>query len=172
MQRRQFIYTAAAAAAASSFSGMTMAQDTSRPLRIVVPFPAGGPTDMVPRNMQDVLIKLLGGQPVVIENKAGAGGAIGLDQVAKSPADGYTLLVAGEWKQIRYLQQHKRDFLLFDLPVEVEEMAPARNQAPLALLCVALMVGLMLISDVVRDRINNRDRAVQSVVGSFVRMTA
>jgi len=55
-----------------------------------------------------------------------------------------TLLVAGEWKQIRYLQQHKRDFLLFDLPVEVEEMSPARNQAPLALLCVALMVGLML----------------------------
>ena len=55
-----------------------------------------------------------------------------------------TLLVAGEWKQIRYLQQHKRDFLLFDLPAEVDEMAPAQNQAPLALMCVALMVGLMI----------------------------
>ncbi|MBA4005448.1 MAG: ABC transporter substrate-binding protein, partial [Delftia sp.] len=40
---------------------MSFAQDTSRPLRIVVPFPAGGSTDMVPRNMQDVLPKLLGG---------------------------------------------------------------------------------------------------------------
>ena len=55
-----------------------------------------------------------------------------------------TLLVAGEWKLIRHLQQHKRDFLLFDLPIEVDEMAPAQNQAPFALLCVVLMVGLML----------------------------
>lgn len=93
MQRRQFIYTAAAAAAASSFSGMSMAQDTSRPLRIVVPFPAGGPTDMVPRNMQDVLIKLLGGQAVVIENKAGAGGSIGMAEVARA-TDGVTFGIA------------------------------------------------------------------------------
>ncbi|MDR3067138.1 MULTISPECIES: tripartite tricarboxylate transporter substrate-binding protein [Comamonas] len=93
MQRRQFIYTAAAAAAASSFSGMSMAQDASRPLRIVVPFPAGGPTDMVPRNMQDVLIKLLGGQAVVIENKAGAGGSIGMAEVARA-TDGVTFGIA------------------------------------------------------------------------------
>ena len=70
-----------------------MAQDNSRPLRIVVPFPAGGPTDMVPRNMQDVLIKLLGGQPVVIENKAGAGGSIGMAEVARA-TDGVTFGIA------------------------------------------------------------------------------
>ena len=70
-----------------------MAQDTSRPLRIVVPFPAGGPTDMVPRNMQDVLIKLLGGQAVVIENKAGAGGSIGMAEVARA-TDGVTFGIA------------------------------------------------------------------------------
>lgn len=93
MQRRQFIHTAAAAAVTSSLSGLSMAQDNSRPLRIVVPFPAGGPTDMVPRNMQDVLIKLLGGQAVVIENKAGAGGSIGMAEVARA-TDGVTFGIA------------------------------------------------------------------------------
>ncbi|WP_218241777.1 Bug family tripartite tricarboxylate transporter substrate binding protein [Comamonas fluminis] len=93
MQRRQFIHSAAAAAVASSLSGLSMAQDTSRPLRIVVPFPAGGPTDMVPRNMQDVLPKLLGGQAVVIENKAGAGGSIGMAEVARA-TDGVTFGIA------------------------------------------------------------------------------
>lgn len=93
MQRRQFIYTAAASAVAASVPGMAMAQETSRPLRIVVPFPAGGSTDMVPRNMQDVLLKLLGGQPVVIENKAGAGGSIGMSEVARA-TDGVTFGIA------------------------------------------------------------------------------
>ncbi|PIF98455.1 tripartite tricarboxylate transporter substrate binding protein BugE [Comamonas sp. 26] len=93
MQRRHFICSATAAAIASSFSGLSMAQEASRPLRIVVPFPAGGPTDMVPRNMQDVLIKLLGGQPVVIENKAGAGGSIGMAEVART-TDGVTFGIA------------------------------------------------------------------------------
>ncbi|RGE46446.1 tripartite tricarboxylate transporter substrate binding protein BugE [Comamonas testosteroni] len=93
MQRRQFIHSAAAAAVASSLPGLSMAQDNSRPLRIVVPFPAGGPTDMVPRNMQDVLIKLLGGQAVVIENKAGAGGSIGMSEVARA-TDGVTFGIA------------------------------------------------------------------------------
>ena len=96
MQRRQFIHTAAAAAVASSLSGLSglaAAQETSRPLRIVVPFPAGGSTDMVPRNMQDVLPKLLGGQAVVIENKAGAGGSIGMAEVARA-TDGVTFGIA------------------------------------------------------------------------------
>lgn len=93
MQRRLFICTATAAAIASSFSGLSFAQDTSRAIRIVVPFPPGGPTDMVPRNMQDVLPKLLGGQSVVIENKAGAGGSIGMAEVARA-TDGVTFGVA------------------------------------------------------------------------------
>ena len=72
------------------------------------------------------------------------GDAVTEDLLDTPLQQGDTLLVAGEWKQIRYLQQHKRDFLLYDLPAEVDEMAPAQNQAPLALLCVALMVGLMI----------------------------
>jgi len=90
MQRRHFLSTVAAAAAVS-VSGMSLAQDT-RPLRIIVPFPAGGSTDMVPRNLQDVLGKLLG-QPVIIENKAGAGGSIGMAEVARS-TDGLTFGIA------------------------------------------------------------------------------
>ena len=90
MQRRHFL-SAVAAAAAVSVSGMASAQDT-RPVRIIVPFPAGGSTDMVPRNLQDVLTKLLG-QPVIIENKAGAGGSIGMAEVARA-TDGLTFGIA------------------------------------------------------------------------------
>lgn len=90
MQRRHFLSTLAAAAAVS-VSGMSMAQD-KRALRIIVPFPAGGATDMVPRNLQDVLTRLLE-QPVVIENKAGAGGSIGMAEVARA-TDGLTFGIA------------------------------------------------------------------------------
>ncbi len=65
----------------------------SRPVRMVVSFAAGGPTDTVARIMGARMGELLG-QQFVIENKVGAGGNIGADVVAKSPADGYTLLMA------------------------------------------------------------------------------
>ena len=90
MQRRHFV---AFAATASVTPGLSLAQDNSRPLRIIVPFPPGGSTDMVPRNMQDVLPKLLGGQAVVIENRAGAGGSIGMGEVARA-TDGLTFGIA------------------------------------------------------------------------------
>jgi tripartite-type tricarboxylate transporter receptor subunit TctC len=61
-----------------------------RPIRIIVPFPAGGPADSIARHIGKSLTDTLK-QPVVIENRAGAGGVIGLDVVAKSKPDGYTL---------------------------------------------------------------------------------
>ena len=64
----------------------------NRPIRLVVPFPAGGPTDIVARPLALLLSASLR-QQVVIENKGGAGGAIAADMVAKSAADGYTLLM-------------------------------------------------------------------------------
>jgi len=71
------------------------ADDTypNRPVRIIVSFSAGGPTDIVGRVFAAKLSELLG-QQFFVENKVGAGGNIGADQVAKAPPDGYTLLVA------------------------------------------------------------------------------
>ena len=64
----------------------------TRPVRIVVPYPPGGPTDVIVRVIGNRLTETLG-QPVVIENRAGASGMIGAELVAKAPPDGYTLLV-------------------------------------------------------------------------------
>jgi len=64
----------------------------SKILRIVVPYPAGGPTDLVGRKVADALTKELK-KAVIVENKSGAGGTIGTDAVAKSAPDGYTLLL-------------------------------------------------------------------------------
>ena len=64
----------------------------NRPVRIVVPYPAGGAVDIVTRALADKLSSQWG-QPVVIEKKAGAGGRIGSDAVSKSAPDGYTLVM-------------------------------------------------------------------------------
>jgi len=65
----------------------------SKPIRVIVPFPPGGGTDIVARTVTPKMAEILG-QPFVIENRAGAGGNIGTEVVAKSSPDGYTLLVA------------------------------------------------------------------------------
>ena len=82
----------------------------ARPIRFVVPFPPGGGMDIVARAVGEKLAPRLG-QPVVIENKPGAGTTIGTDAVAKSPPDGYTLLVSGIASQaIVHYMHPKRSF--------------------------------------------------------------
>jgi len=86
----------AAAVAAIAFAGTAVqAQDNypSRPVRMIIPFAAGGPTDIVGRIMGAKMGELLG-QTFVVEDRAGAGGNIGADDVAKAAPDGYTILMA------------------------------------------------------------------------------
>ena len=79
----------------TSFSGLSAAQDAwpSHPITMVVPFPPGGVADAVGRPVAEAMSRILG-QPVIVENKAGAGGGIGMAAVAKSKPDGYTILMA------------------------------------------------------------------------------
>ena len=91
MKRRQLLQTAASAVALPS---LAWAQTyPAKPVRLVVPFPAGGATDLFARVLSLKMGDKLG-QTVVVENRPGAGGTIGSDLVAKSVADGYTLLLA------------------------------------------------------------------------------
>ncbi len=90
--RRAFV----AAAGGLALAGAARAQDApwpSRPLTMVVPFPPGGVADLVGRPVAAALEKQLG-QPVVVENRAGAGGGLGMQQVARAKSDGHTLLMA------------------------------------------------------------------------------
>jgi tripartite-type tricarboxylate transporter receptor subunit TctC len=88
---RRFLLAAALIAAA----GLASAQASypGKPITMIVPFPPGGLADLVGRPVAEAMGRDLG-QPVVIENKGGAGGGIGMAQAAKAPADGYTILMA------------------------------------------------------------------------------
>jgi tripartite-type tricarboxylate transporter receptor subunit TctC len=73
-------------------SGTALAKYPERPIKMIVPFPPGGVTDTVARPIADGLSRDLG-QPVVVENKAGAGGAIGVGEAARAKPDGYTIML-------------------------------------------------------------------------------
>jgi len=91
--RRPFLAGAAALATPGLVQAQAPGPWPNRPVRIVVPFPPGGSNDVVARPLAERLQARLG-QTFVIENRAGAGGAIGAAQVAQEPADGYTLMIS------------------------------------------------------------------------------
>jgi tripartite-type tricarboxylate transporter receptor subunit TctC len=78
----------------------------AKPLRLIVPFPPGGPTDITGRTIGEKLQQRLG-QPVIVENRPGAGSIIGTEAVVKSPADGYTLLLGSNSIALQPLLQAK-----------------------------------------------------------------
>ena len=93
LPRRNFLHLAVGATALSALPDPALALDyPNRPVRIVVGFPAGGPTDIFARLMGQWLSQRLG-QPFVVENRPGAGSTIGIGLVVGAPADGYTLLL-------------------------------------------------------------------------------
>lgn len=90
---RRSLMVALLAASAGAAPALAQERWPTKPVRLVVPFAPGGSTDVLARLVGQKL-STLWGQPVVVDNKAGAGGNLGADAVAKSAADGYTLLMA------------------------------------------------------------------------------
>jgi tripartite-type tricarboxylate transporter receptor subunit TctC len=94
IRRRQFLHLAAGAAALPTVSRIAWAQAyPTRSIKLVVPVPAGGPTDTLGRIVGQRLSSILG-QPVIIENQSGAGTTIGMRAVARAKPDGYTLIIS------------------------------------------------------------------------------
>jgi tripartite-type tricarboxylate transporter receptor subunit TctC len=146
MRRRQFLRIASAATSASLLARIGPAQAQSlagKQIRIIVPFPAGGPTDIVARPLAQMLGDALKAT-VLVDNRAGAGGSLGADAVAKSAPDGQTLLMAtvgthainpALYKNLSY--DAERDFtaiaLVAEAPVSivVHPSQPVKNLAEL-----------------------------------------
>jgi tripartite-type tricarboxylate transporter receptor subunit TctC len=90
--RRQFLHLASGAAALPAMSHIARAQAyPTRPVTMIVPFPAGGPTDAIARILAERMRAALA-QPIVIENVSGATGSIGVGRAVRAPADGYTFI--------------------------------------------------------------------------------
>jgi tripartite-type tricarboxylate transporter receptor subunit TctC len=115
------------------------AQDyPSRPIRLVVPFPPGGPNDIIGRVFGQKMQELLG-QPVIIDNRPGAGGALGTDNVAKSEPDGYTIAIASAGAlaistalQEKILYDPLKDLAPVTLVAKVPELLVASTTLPVA----------------------------------------
>ena len=103
-----------AIALAAILHGITIASAQtypSRPITMIAPFPAGGPSDTLARILSEPLRTALG-QPVIIENVGGAGGNIGVGRVARAAPDGYTLII-GQWST------HVVNAVTYTLPYDV-----------------------------------------------------
>jgi len=126
--RRALLATSASLLLARTARGQAW---PDRPVRLVVPFPPGGPTDLVARPLAQRLAEALG-QPVIVDNRGGAGGNLGAEAVAKAAPDGHTLLLSN----VGVLAINR--FLYRRLPFD-----PERDFAPIALIAgapIALVV--------------------------------
>jgi tripartite-type tricarboxylate transporter receptor subunit TctC len=110
LPRRQFLQLAAGAAALPAVSRIASGETyPTRPVRIIIPFGAGGGVDITARLIGQWLSERLG-QQFVIENRPGAGGNIGTEAVVRAPADGYTLLMVGSYNTINATLYDKLNF--------------------------------------------------------------
>ena len=108
----------------------------SKPVRLIVPFPAGGPADLFGRALAQGMSAQLG-QPVIIENKAGVGGVLGVDAVAKAPPDGYLLalnsgsaLAVSPYMLAQMPYDANKDLALVTLVVRVPEVLAVNPKLP------------------------------------------
>jgi tripartite-type tricarboxylate transporter receptor subunit TctC len=128
---RKLILTAAIAAVAFCTSIAHAQTYPSKPIKIVVPFPPGGTTDIVARMVAQRMSEAMG-QPITVENRGGAGGSIGADVVAKSAPDGYTLLM------------HNISFPLTTLSLTVAGRVPYKIDSDFAPISNVVNVALIL----------------------------
>jgi tripartite-type tricarboxylate transporter receptor subunit TctC len=128
---RQLIVAAAIAAFAFCTSLAQAQTYPSKPIKIVVPFPPGGTTDIVARMVAQRMSEAMG-QPITVENRGGAGGSIGADVVAKSAPDGYTLLM------------HNISFPLTTLSLTVAGRVPYKIDSDFAPISNVVNVALIL----------------------------
>ena len=128
MPRRQILQAGlAVAASAVAPAGFAQAGFPSRPIKFIVPFPPGGATDLVGRLLAAKLQESWG-QNVVVENKAGASGMIGTEQVARAAPDGHTVLVA--------ITTHVQNPAIFaKVPYD-----PLKDFAPVSQICLSYLV--------------------------------
>src|SRR3981189_1068058 len=136
---RSIIAAIALAAAQCLLSVSGFAQSyPSKPVRLIVGFPAGGPADIFGRTFAQGLSAGLG-QPVIVENKSGVGGVLGIDAVAKAPPDGYTLgfnnqgsVAMAPFALTRMPFDPKKDLALITTVVKVPEVGVVKPSLPVA----------------------------------------
>ena len=127
LPRRKFLHLAAGAAALPAVSRFAWAQTyPSRPVTLIVFAPAGGAPDIKARILGQALSQRLG-QPVIIENRPGAGGNLALQAVARAPADGHTLLLVAT--------PHAVNATLYEQVNVVRDIAPIAGFSADPLLC-------------------------------------
>ncbi|HTO51630.1 MAG TPA: tripartite tricarboxylate transporter substrate binding protein [Burkholderiales bacterium] len=127
------ITSLAAALLGVVLAGNALAQQfPTKPVRIVVSYPPGGPVDVLARPLAEGLQKAWGGNPVIVENKPGANAIIGTDYVAKQPADGHTLLLAND------PSLSSNQYLFSKLPYD-----PVKDLVPVATIATTTLILLV-----------------------------
>ncbi|MBU6190553.1 MAG: tripartite tricarboxylate transporter substrate binding protein, partial [Betaproteobacteria bacterium] len=140
VSRRHLMIAAAATTVVSPSKAQTF---PARPIRLVVPYPPGGPLDLAARALAESMREPLG--TVVVENRSGAGGNVGADHVAKSAADGHTLLIGA-------VATHAINPSLYPrMPYDAE-----RDFAPISL--IAVVPNVLVLNDAFAQR-----ESIQSV---------
>jgi tripartite-type tricarboxylate transporter receptor subunit TctC len=161
LRRRKFLQLAGGAVAMPALPGMARA-DTypSRTITIVVPFSAGGATDIVARVLADRLGKTFG-QTIIIENLTGAAGAIGVGRVVRATPDGYTLSVGTLTTHVLIGGLYKLDFDLLGDLAPIAELA----SEPL-LICIKNSLGIKTLKDYITWLRANPGKATCGIPGA------
>jgi tripartite-type tricarboxylate transporter receptor subunit TctC len=167
LQRRKFLQFAGVAVAAPAFSRVATAQTyPMRPITMIVPAPAGGPTDAIARVLAGQIRGLLG-QPIIIENVGGADGSIGTGRVARARPDGYTI-------ELGFTSTHVLNDALYSLPYDVlDDFVPL---SPLVTTPIVLFAGKTIPAKDLNELIAwlkaNPNKASAGIATTFLRLIA